>query len=306
MKQSVFSVISFVIAVVLNLFHPLTAAATPEYAKQTGYECSRCHVDVIGGGALTPAGEQFLNDLKTKGIYRPLTAAQRVIRLFVGYFHMVAAIIWFGTIMYVHVLLKPTYASKGLPKGELRLGWIAMIVVLVTGILLTSARMPSVAAFYTTRFGILLSIKIALFLVMFVSALIVTLFIGPRLRKKLHRHASAASGNMTPDQLYHSDGKEGRPAYLAFKGVVYDMTKSRLWKNGLHAAKHAAGRDLTDFLKNAPHGEDKILAMPVVGKLLAPGATGRPFHERLFYFFAYMNLILVFVITLVIAPWRWW
>lgn len=32
----------------------------------------------------------------------------------------------------------------------------------------------------------------------------------------------------------------------------------------------------------------------------------QPFHLRLFYFFAYRNLILVFVITFVIALWRWW
>ncbi len=71
--------------------------------------------------------------------------------------------------------------------------------------------------------------------------------------------------------------------------------------------KHAADRDLTDLLKNAPHGEDKVLAMPVVGKLLAPGEkTARPFHERLFYFFAYMNLVLVFIITFISARWRWW
>ena len=27
--------------------------ATPDYAKQTGYDCGKCHVDVIGGGKLT-------------------------------------------------------------------------------------------------------------------------------------------------------------------------------------------------------------------------------------------------------------
>jgi hypothetical protein len=47
--------------------------------------------------------------------------------------------------------------------------------------------------------------------------------------------------------------------------------------------------------------------MPVAGKLLAPAdRPRRPFHMKLFYFFAYMNLILVFVITFVIALWRWW
>ena len=290
------------------VFPPLTALATPDYARQTGYECRHCHVDAIGGGALTQAGQDFLENMKAKGLYRPLALPQHIVRLIVGYLHMLAAIVWFGTIMYVHVLLKPAYASKGLPKGELRLGWISMVVLLVTGTLLTIARIPSLETLYTTRFGILLSIKIFLFLVMLTSALIVTLFIGPRLRgKRQSPVADLLAQTMTIEQLSHFDGKEGRPAYIAYKGIVYNVSQGRLWKNGSHVTKHAAGNDLTDILKTAPHGEEKILAMPQVGTLLAATETPRPpFHVRLFYFFAYMNLALVFVITFIIALWRWW
>jgi hypothetical protein len=71
--------------------------------------------------------------------------------------------------------------------------------------------------------------------------------------------------------------------------------------------KHIAGTDLTDMLKSAPHGEEKVLAMPQVGTLVAAAEKPKqPFHLRLFFFFAYMNLVLVFVITFVIALWRWW
>lgn len=289
-----------------SLFFPAKTLATPDYARQTGMECKRCHIDAIGGGPLTEPGKRFLDELKAKGQYRALSFSQRLVRLIIEYIHMLAAIIWFGTIMYVHVLLKPAYASKGLPKGELRLGWISMLAILITGVLLTIARMPSWSAFVTTRFGILLSIKIVLYFIMLTSAVIVTVYIGPRLRKQITPSVSPTSGSYTLEGLCHFDGKEGRPAYIAYKGIVYDMTKSRLWKNGSHVMKHAAGNELTDFLKNAPHGEDKILAMPQVGKLLPTGATPqRPFHERLFYFFAYMNLVLVFVITFVIALWKW-
>lgn len=289
-------------------FSPLRVAATPDYARQTGFECGHCHVDAIGGGALTREGENFLSDLRSKGLYRPLSTAQHLIRLFIGYFHMLAAIVWFGTIMYVHILLKPAYASKGLPKGELRLGWLSMAVLLISGVLLTIARIPSLGALFTTRFGILLSIKIVLYLIMLSSAVVVTLFIGPRLRKKLSSPvANLFSQHLTPAQLSHFDGKEGRPAYIAYKGIVYDVSQGRLWKNGAHIVKHHAGNDLTDALKNAPHTEDKVLAMPQVGTLVAAGEKQvRPFHERLFYFFAYMNLILVFVIIFIIALWRWW
>jgi hypothetical protein len=71
--------------------------------------------------------------------------------------------------------------------------------------------------------------------------------------------------------------------------------------------KHMAGHDLTEVLKAAPHGEDKILAMPQVGALtISSDKPKQPWHVRLFFFFAYMNLVLVFVITFVVALWRWW
>jgi predicted heme/steroid binding protein/uncharacterized membrane protein len=290
------------------LFIPLPSSATPDYALQTGFECKQCHVDVMGGGPLTQQGKEFLADLKSRGLYRPLTTTQHIVRLIIGYLHLMAAITWFGTIMYVHILLKPAYASKGLPKGELRLGWLAMIVLLVTGTLLTIARIASWDMFFTTRFGVLLGIKIILFLLMLSSALIVTIYIGPKLRKqKTLVPAMDDTGAVTIDGLSQFDGKDGRPAYIAYKGGIYDMTKSKLWKNGSHMTKHAAGNDLTDILGTAPHGEDKILALPKVGTLLAASEKPeQPFHMKLFYFFAYMNLFLVFVITFVVALWRWW
>lgn len=297
---------SFALLLFVVLF-PVQSFATPEYALQTGFECKQCHVDVIGGGALTGIGKQFLSGLKAKGQYRPLSSAQRVARLIIGYVHMLAAIAWFGTIMYVHILLKPAYASKGLPKGELKLGWISMIALLVTGAFLTIARVPSFEMLYSTRFGILLSIKIFLYLIMLSSAAIVTLFIGPKLRKQKTLTATLESGICSLEELSSFDGINKRPSYFAYQGTIYDVTLSKLWKNGSHMMKHSAGNDLTDALSKAPHGEDRIVAMPKIGRLLASGEKiARPFHIRLFYFFAYMNLVLVFIITFVIALWRWW
>jgi len=291
----------------LLLLSPSLSPATPEYAQQTGRQCNHCHVQPTGGHALTQTGVTFLEDLKTRGLYKPTSITRQLLHLIMGYLHLMTGIVWFGTIMYVHILLKPAYASKGLPKGELKLGWLSMVLILITGVYLTIERVPSWETFITTRFGILLSIKIILFLVMLSSAVIVTRYIGPRLRKQKSLTPSLDSGVCTPDGLCQFDGKDGRPAYIAYKGIIYDVAKSSLWKSGMHMMKHAAGNDLTDMLKNAPHGEDKVLAMPQVGRLIASAEKFiRPFHERLFYFFAYMNLVLVFLIVFVIALWRWW
>jgi predicted heme/steroid binding protein len=297
----------FLVSIVLI---PLRSSATTEYARQKGFECKECHIQAIGGGPLTKAGEQFVADMKIQGLYRPLTTMQKIIRFLIGYIHLLTAVAWFGTILYVHILLKPAYAAKGLPKGELILGWMSIIIMSVTGTLLTIARIPSWKVFYTTRFGILLSVKIILFLIMASTAVIVTFLIGPKLRKKLKEQREKQTGEDKKDSKIEGldafDGKEGRPAYIAYKGAVYDVTSSKLWKDGSHLRKHSAGNDLTEILKTAPHGEEKILAMKKVGELKPTAETQlRPFHERVFYFFAYMNLVFVFLIIFVIALMRW-
>lgn len=71
--------------------------------------------------------------------------------------------------------------------------------------------------------------------------------------------------------------------------------------------KHQAGFDLTEMLKLAPHDEDRVLQLPVVGKLVEEGApAGKPPHLKAFYFMTFLNLFLVVAVLLVIAAWRWW
>lgn len=295
--------------IILSLFFialPPLCQATPEYAGKTGLDCTACHIDGTGG-KLTKDGEDFKEDLKSKGLYRPLSSIQKAVRLIIGYLHLLTAIAWFGTIFYVHILLKPAYAAKGLPKGELILGWSSMIIMAITGTLLTISRIPAWNMFYTTRFGILLSVKIILFMIMVATAAIVTFVIGPKIRKKKTQPLLQKKDKLTLEELQHFDGKENKPAFFAYNGKVFDVSSSKLWKDGTHFKKHSAGNDLTDILKTAPHGEDKILQMPEVGKLLPMGArVEKPTFEKVFYFMAYMNLIFVFLITFVIALWRWW
>jgi len=71
----------------------------------------------------------------------------------------------------------------------------------------------------------------------------------------------------TKEQLKKYDGREGRKAYVACEGKIYDVTSSFLWKEGKHQVVHFAGEDLTEELKNAPHGVDFLEKFPVVGKL---------------------------------------
>ncbi len=296
----------FILIFLILVTLPSPSHSTPEYAQQTGFECQTCHIDATSGGKLTEAGEDFKKDLTIKGLYRPLKPIQKVVRLIIGYLHLLTAIAWFGTILYVHILLKPAYAAKGLPRGELVLGWVGIILLSATGIPLTITRISAWEAFYTTRFGILLGIKIILFLVMVTSAAVVTFVIGPKLRKRSSQPSPEKKTRFTLEELSRFDGSEKRPTYIAYKGKIYDVSASKLWVEGNHVRKHLAGNDLTEALRTAPHNEDKILGMPLVGELITSETkVQKPVHEKVFYFMAYMNLVFVFLITFIIALWRW-
>ncbi len=72
---------------------------------------------------------------------------------------------------------------------------------------------------------------------------------------------------MTLEQLKQFDGKNDQKAYIAYKGNVYDVTDSPLWKNGTHQNMHEAGADLTDALANAPHAEEVFSRFEIVDTL---------------------------------------
>lgn len=74
----------------------------------------------------------------------------------------------------------------------------------------------------------------------------------------------------TPEELSQYDGKEGRQALIAYKGKVYDVTSSRLWRGGVHVRAHHAGDDLSASMPAAPHDSDVMDEMEIVGVLYDP------------------------------------
>ncbi len=77
--------------------------------------------------------------------------------------------------------------------------------------------------------------------------------------------------DLTLQELSNFDGKNGRPAYVAVNGIIYDLTESRLWRGGEHDPAHGevmAGQDLTELLEKSPHGDKHLKGFPVVGRLI--------------------------------------
>jgi predicted heme/steroid binding protein len=71
---------------------------------------------------------------------------------------------------------------------------------------------------------------------------------------------------ITRQQLSLRNGQDKPEIWVAYKGVVYDVSQSRLWRKGMHY-EHWAGQDLTEELADAPHNENVFDKFKAVGFL---------------------------------------
>lgn len=71
----------------------------------------------------------------------------------------------------------------------------------------------------------------------------------------------------TRSQLALRNGQDRPEVWVAFQGVIYDVSRSRLWRDGKHY-EHWAGQDLTAELADAPHSDTVFDKFDAVGKLV--------------------------------------
>lgn len=62
------------------------------------------------------------------------------------------------------------------------------------------------------------------------------------------------------------NGQDKPEIWVAYKGMIYDVSLSKLWRKGTHY-EHWAGQDLTDELKDAPHNANVFDKFKVIGML---------------------------------------
>lgn len=70
----------------------------------------------------------------------------------------------------------------------------------------------------------------------------------------------------TLEELANFDGANGKPAYVAVNGIVYDVTLIASWGGGSHFGV-LAGRDVTEEYNKCHEGKDKLSKLEVVGTL---------------------------------------
>ncbi len=76
---------------------------------------------------------------------------------------------------------------------------------------------------------------------------------------------------LTALELAAFDGKDGRDAYIAVAGFIYDVSNSSYWRNGIHQGRVEAGKDLTLMIDTeSPHGRSVLNQVPRIGRLIEP------------------------------------
>ena len=290
-------ILFFAFTIVFLLSSANLTQATTEYTCLTGKSCTFCHENPHGGGILTTEGETYRQAgyVLTADIIP--SAWGTTMRLIVGFLHILASVVWFGTIFYVHLFIKPQSLTSGLPKSERILGWVCIVVVGITGVVLTTFRIQSIEAFWSTTFGIVWLVKVAFFLLMVAVAAIATTRLNRRMREA---HKAEAENPMTA-----ANGKDGHPAHIGYAGDVYDVSDSKFWKDGAHMGRHFAGQDLTQAMDNAPHGPEVLKNVEKLGPMPTStvGKTSKP--ARMFVGMAYMVLGFMIVILLCVTYWNW-
>jgi predicted heme/steroid binding protein len=75
---------------------------------------------------------------------------------------------------------------------------------------------------------------------------------------------------LTESELRRYDGEDG-PMYIAYQGIIYDVSNCPKWRLGLHEGMHFPGQNLDGELNGAPH-QVEVFSRPCVkrvGRLIA-------------------------------------
>ncbi|MBI5839356.1 MAG: cytochrome b5 [Chloroflexi bacterium] len=74
-------------------------------------------------------------------------------------------------------------------------------------------------------------------------------------------------------ELKRNTGDRGTRMWIAYNGLVYDVTDCPKWRTRLHEQLHFAGQDLTSELPDAPHMIEvfKHGCVKIIGKLESEG-----------------------------------
>jgi predicted heme/steroid binding protein len=70
-------------------------------------------------------------------------------------------------------------------------------------------------------------------------------------------------------ELRRNNGDRGSRKFIAYNGIVYDVTDCPKWRMDMHERLHFPGQDLTSELPDAPHKTEVFLhdCVTIIGRL---------------------------------------
>jgi predicted heme/steroid binding protein len=70
-------------------------------------------------------------------------------------------------------------------------------------------------------------------------------------------------------ELAYYNGTNGKPAWIAVYGKIYNVTNETAWRNGIHRGIAMGGTDATAFFESSPHSLSILNTMSHIGWLTA-------------------------------------
>jgi len=140
-----------------------------------------------------------------------------------------------------------------------------MILQVLLGIYANWKKRPRKGAWFVTHrtIAVLMIVAIAFHLLVPYS---INATINNNQPSKISSQDTTKLPVFTIDQLAKYNGKNGAKSYVAYKGIVYDVSNNSQWHNGSHNGQ-SAGTDLTDQISLSPHGDKVFKDLPVVASL---------------------------------------
>ncbi len=277
----------------------MPASALPKYAEETGQSCSTCHTNPATG-ELNDVGKAF----SLTHTWPPETSVDERLLFIIGFIHVFSVVLWIGAIFFVHLVHTPDIvAMGGAPKKELILGWSGIFGTGISGVILTTFKFRSIDLMLSSESGKIVLLKILIYIFMVSTAVTLTLYLN-----KKFRSTTIYSEDVDIDSLKKFERLEKQDRILvAVGGLVFDFSESPLWKNGEHAGRHEAWKDLTEEIKASPHGISVLKKYRPIGYTsdFLGVIKGVKFAVSLFKFFAYANLILGIVALALSSYMRW-
>lgn len=140
---------------------------------------------------------------------------------------------------------------------------VLLIVQVILGIYATLKKKPRRGAWFITHRTIAVLLILGLAFHLLIPSVIHP---SSSLSVPAPSTSEATGKTFTLDELSKYNGKNGQPAYVAYKGIVYDVSNVPQWTGGTHHGEQA-GTDVTNDISKSPHGEKVFADLPRIGTL---------------------------------------